>query len=227
MTSALLLAGSALAVTITSFTPKAGLAEDQPYCPGGHVTITGTGFVSDGGVTAVTFGGGVNAVDVQVGSDNTINVMVPKGAKTGPITVTTRAGTASTQTLNSASNVTPIGEISLPNNLFTVNDCWGRVAYDSAYGAGATTAAAATTTAAKATVSSFSPTRGKAGAKVTITGSNFTGATAVKFAGVKATFKVASATKITANVPSGAKTGKINVTTPAGTATSKGTFTKL
>jgi uncharacterized protein (TIGR03437 family) len=224
MTSALLLAGSALAVTITSFTPKAGLAEDQPYCPGGHVTITGTGFVSDGGVTAVAFGG-VPAVDVQVGSDNTINVMVPKGAKTGPITVTTRAGTASTQTLNAASNVTPIGEISLPNNLFTVNDCWGRVAYDAAYGAGATTASS--TAAAKASVSSFSPTRGKAGAKVTITGSNFTGATAVTFAGVKATFKVASATKITANVPSGAKTGKINVTTPAGTATSKGTFTKL
>jgi hypothetical protein len=218
MTSALLLAGSALAVTITAFTPKAGLAEDQPYCPGGHVTITGSGFVSDGGVTAVTFGGGVNAVDVQVGSDNTINVMVPTGAKTGPITVTTRAGTASTQTLNAASNVTPIGEIALPNNLFTVNDCWGRVAG---------TTSATTATGATVTISSFSPIKAKAGTKVTIVGTNLTGATGVKIGGVKATFTVASGTKITATVPARAKTGKISVTTPAGTFTSTRTFTRL
>jgi hypothetical protein len=43
---------------------------------------------------------------------------------------------------------------------------------------------------------------------------------------VKATtFSVDSDTQITATVPTGAKTGKIQVTTPGGTATSPGVFT--
>src|SRR5207302_5354034 len=110
MTSALLFAGSALGVAITSFTPKAGLAQDDPYCPGGHVTINGTGFVNDGGgAPTVMFGGGVKAVDVQVGSDTIMYVMVPNGAKTGPITVTTPAGTATTASLAATNSTTPIG----------------------------------------------------------------------------------------------------------------------
>jgi mono/diheme cytochrome c family protein len=73
---------------------------------------------------------------------------------------------------------------------------------------------------AKASVTSFTPTKGKAGTKVTITGKNFTGASSVKIDALKATFKVVSSTKITATVPAKAKTGKISVTTKAGTATS-------
>lgn len=77
-----------------------------------------------------------------------------------------------------------------------------------------------------ATISSFSPTSGPVGARVVISGESFTGATSVAFGGVKATtFTVNSYTQITATVPSGAKTGKIGVTTPSGTATSAGTFT--
>jgi len=61
---------------------------------------------------------------------------------------------------------------------------------------------------------------------VKITGESLKGATSVTFRGVKATsFKVDSDTEITAAVPTGAKTGKIGVTTPGGTATSTGTFT--
>jgi uncharacterized protein (TIGR03437 family) len=64
------------------------------------------------------------------------------------------------------------------------------------------------------------------GTQVTITGTSFTGATKVTFGGVKATmFSVDSNTQITATVPTGAKTGKIQVTTPGGTATSSGVFT--
>jgi IPT/TIG domain-containing protein len=214
VTSALVFAGSALAVTITSFTPVSGLAENQPYCPGGHVTLTGTGFVSDGGVTSVTVGG-VPAVDVQVGSDSTVYLMVPRGAQTGPIVVTTKTGTASTASLPGGTNVTPIGEISLPRNVFTVLPCWGQSPNTTS------------TAASKPTVASFAPTSGKAGAKVTITGANLTGASAVKFGGTKATFQVVSATKITATVPTGAKSGKISVTTATGTATSSGSFKKL
>jgi len=42
---------------------------------------------------------------------------------------------------------------------------------------------------------------------------------------VEANFVVDSYTKITVTIPSGAKTGKITVVTPGGTATSAGTFT--
>jgi uncharacterized repeat protein (TIGR03803 family) len=73
---------------------------------------------------------------------------------------------------------------------------------------------------------SFSPTSGPVGTPVTITGTSFTGASKVTFGGVKATaFSVDSDTQITATVPTGAKTGKIQVTTPGGTATSPGVFT--
>ena len=78
-------------------------------------------------------------------------------------------------------------------------------------------------------VTGFSPTSGPVGANVTVTGENFTGATAVTFNGTsQPTFTVNPAgTQITAAVPVGATTGKIAVTTPAGTATSVGDFTVL
>src|SRR5205807_1127777 len=88
---------------------------------------------------------------------------------------------------------------------------------------------ASATTAASApsapTITSFTPTSGPIGAGVTISGTNFTGATAVTFNGVSAGFTVASATTIQATVPNGATTGSIGVTTAAGTATSTTVFT--
>jgi hypothetical protein len=75
-------------------------------------------------------------------------------------------------------------------------------------------------------ISIFSPTSGPVGTVVTITGRTLTGATSVTFGGVKATsFTVDSYTQITATVPTSAKTGRISVTTPGGTALSVGTFT--
>jgi hypothetical protein len=76
------------------------------------------------------------------------------------------------------------------------------------------------------TVTSFSPTSGPVGTNVTITGTNFTGANSVTFNGTAATaFTVNSSTQIHANVPSGATTGKIAVTTGNGTGTSSTNFT--
>jgi parallel beta-helix repeat protein len=74
-------------------------------------------------------------------------------------------------------------------------------------------------------ITSFSPTFGGTGTSVVITGSNFTGATSVKFGAAEASsFTVDSQTLITAFVGGGA-TGKISVTTPGGTSTSTDTFT--
>jgi len=76
------------------------------------------------------------------------------------------------------------------------------------------------------TITSFSPTSGGTGTSVTITGTNFTGTTAVKFNGQSATtFTVVSSTSITATVPNCSSTGTISVTNASGTGTSSGTFT--
>ena len=77
------------------------------------------------------------------------------------------------------------------------------------------------------TITSFTPTTGGPGVLVIITGTNFTGATAVSIGGFAVTsFTVLSATSIRFTVPSG--TGSINglirVVTPGGTATSTTSF---
>lgn len=77
------------------------------------------------------------------------------------------------------------------------------------------------------TITSFNPTAAGVGTIVSITGTNFTGASAVKFNGTVSQFQVISATQINATIPPGATTGKITVTTPGGTTTSTGTFTVL
>jgi hypothetical protein len=59
---------------------------------------------------------------------------------------------------------------------------------------------------------------------VTITGTNLTGATAVMFNGVAATFKFQGG-RLVATVPAGATTGPIAVATPVGTAISSTNFT--
>ena len=74
-------------------------------------------------------------------------------------------------------------------------------------------------------IKTIAPASGPVGTSVMITGTGFTGATKVTVGGVSATFTVNSASQITAKVPVGAKTGKIVVTTPGGTATSTSTFT--
>jgi hypothetical protein len=70
------------------------------------------------------------------------------------------------------------------------------------------------------------PSSGPVGTEVNIVGGGFTGAKKVTFGGVKATsYSILDATHILATVPSGARTGKVSVTTPNGTAKSKQTFT--
>jgi|GEM_PF-2331799 len=62
------------------------------------------------------------------------------------------------------------------------------------------------------TISGLNPTSAPVGSSVTITGANFTGVTAVKFANsIAAQFNVTSDTSLTATVPSGAVSGPITL----------------
>jgi IPT/TIG domain len=69
--------------SIASFTPSSGTAGDV-------VTVTGTGFI---GATNVQFDGG-QAATYTIDSDTLMTVTVPRGATTGPISVTGPAGAA-------------------------------------------------------------------------------------------------------------------------------------
>jgi hypothetical protein len=61
---------------------------------GTEVTISGSTFT---GATKVTFGG-VAATSFEVITDSEIKALVPSGAKTGPIGVTTPGGTGTSKT---------------------------------------------------------------------------------------------------------------------------------
>jgi large repetitive protein len=243
--------------TISSFSPTSGPV-------GTSVTINGTGL---SGVTAVKFGG-VSAGTFSVnGSGTRITAIVPSGAVTGKITVTTPGGTATSSTnftvtttaaaptissfspksgpvgtsvrINGSgfSGATAVRFNGVAASSFLVNTQGTRI--DTKVPTGATTgkitvttpggtatsATNFTVTVPAPTISSFSPTSGRTGTAVTITGMTFTGATAVRFGGVRASFVVNLATQITATVPVGAVTGKISVTTPGGTGTSSMNFT--
>lgn len=77
----------AVVPSITSFSPTSGPV-------GTSVTITGNSFTK---ATSVTFGG-VAATSYQVISDTQVDALVPTGAVTGPIAVTTAGGTGTSAT---------------------------------------------------------------------------------------------------------------------------------
>jgi uncharacterized repeat protein (TIGR03803 family) len=75
-------------------------------------------------------------------------------------------------------------------------------------------------------ITSFKPTSGAVGTVVTITGVSLIQTKKVTSGGVAATsFSITSDMQVKGTVPTGAKTGKIVITTPGGTATSSGVFT--
>jgi len=74
-------------------------------------------------------------------------------------------------------------------------------------------------------INNLDPTSGPVGQEVDIVGGGFAAASEVTFGGKAASFTVLSPTLIQATVPPKAKTGKVKVTTPNGTATSEQTFT--
>lgn len=74
------------------------------------------------------------------------------------------------------------------------------------------------------TITSFSPSKGRVGTKVTVVGTNFVNVRSVTLSSITTSFTVVSPTKLTFVVPRNAQSEKIKVTTAAGTAESKTTF---
>lgn len=75
------------------------------------------------------------------------------------------------------------------------------------------------------TITSFTPTSGPPGTVVTVTGSGFAGATAVRFGGTNAPFVVQSPSQLSTTAPGGVSSVPITVVTRNGTATSATPFT--
>jgi hypothetical protein len=176
---------------ISSYSPASGQAPTTGV-PGTTVTINGTGFDRATSVLFTTTGGTVAGTSFTVTSSTQLTVIVPSTAVTGPLTVVTPDGNATTTQFNLAD--------------FQV--------------------APAISTSAGASVQ---PLFGPVGTTVTITGSGFSGATAVNFTGfnnttVSASFTVVNANTITATVPGLAVPGAITVVTPVGSATSSQQF---
>jgi IPT/TIG domain len=132
---------------------------------------------------------------------------------TGATAVTFNNVAATTFTVNSATQITATVPTTATTGLIRVTT------------SGGTTSSLTNFTIAAPTITTFTPTFGPVGTSVVITGTNFTGATAVTFNNVTATFTVNSVTQITATVPTTATTGKIKVTTPGGSVTSTADFT--
>jgi hypothetical protein len=123
-------------------------------------------------------------------------------------------GTAATFTVNSATAI----RATVPSGATT-----GKIAVTTGNGTGtSSTNFTVTTASGRPSITSFSPTSGYPGTKVTITGKNFTGTTRVMLGSRVATFTVNSSTSITATVPTESFFGSYrwSVTTPSGTATS-------
>lgn len=230
---------------LTSFTPLAAGA-------GTTVTITGTGFtnataVSFGGVAAASFqvvsATSITAV-VGLGASGNVSVTTPLGSISlagftfilAPIIssfspLATGKGNSviiNGQNFTNASSVTFGGIVATS---FVVNSATKITAI---VGTGASGAVGVVTPGGSAslagftfiqppTVTAFTPTSTIAGATVTITGSNFIGASSVKFGGTEAaSFTVESATSITAVLPIDALSGKVSVTTLGGEASLDG-----
>lgn len=232
------------APVISSFTPNAG-------GPGTLVTITGTNFngataVSFGGTAAASYSvvnpTTINAV-VGAGASGSVSVTTPSGTGSlagfthvRPPTISsftpTSGGTGTTITISGTNftNVTAVNFGSSTASSFTVVNANTITAI---VGAGASGLVTVTNIAGSGslggftyyptpTISSFTPVTATTGNTVTITGTNFTGATQVIFGGTAATsFTVVNATTITA-VIGGGSSGVVTVITPGGTATLAG-----
>ena len=234
--------------TINSFSPAAGAV-------GSQLTLSGTNLSS---VTQATISGS-NATITPV-SATQLKLTVPAGAQTGPISLTNLAGqttsVASFRVTPKLASFTPVSGIRGSQTQITGTTFTGATAVKFGSIAAsnytvdddshitvtvpntATTSNITVTTPAgnsnalaftvilPPTINGFSPAAGVAGRIVTINGTNLAAPTGVTFNGTSATtITPVSPTQVKATVPPGATSGKIGLSTVAGTATSANDFT--
>lgn len=194
-------------------------------------TISGTAPAGVAGVTtlAVTTAGGTASTGYTYADTPTITSVSPAQGPVGGNTTVVITGTgfvgvispssvrfgsvnAASYTVNSSTQITAI----TPAAGYASTQ---RVIVVGVGGVSANTAAAQFTYVATPTVTAISPGSGPeaGGSAVVITGTDFTGATAVSFGATPASFTVVSATQITATVPAGTGTVDVRVTTAGGT----------
>ncbi|MBW4696366.1 MAG: IPT/TIG domain-containing protein [Aphanocapsa lilacina HA4352-LM1] len=76
-----------------------------------------------------------------------------------------------------------------------------------------------------AAIEGLSPRRGPVGTQVSLTGSGLAAATAVTFKdGITASFTVVSDSELLVTVPAAARSGRVSVNTPTGSAASRNRF---
>ena len=248
--------GTGTSPSAFTFVPAPAIAGFSPALggTGTSVTVTGTNFTT---ATAVAFNG-TAAATFSVAGATSITATVPAGATTGPISVTTLGGTASsassftfvpapaitsfspasgkvglsvTLTGTNLSSATAVLFNGLEASSFTVAGPTSIVAVVPAGASsgpisvttpgGTGTSSTSFTVVPPPVISGFTPPSGGPGVTVILTGTHFTGASAVLFNGTAATsFNVVNDTTLTAMVPPLASTGTITVTTPGGSANS-------
>jgi len=239
------------APTIASFTPTTAGPGTTITITG--TNFTGASAVSLGGTAATSYtvvsATSITAV-VANGTTGTISMTTPGGTATSTATFTfapaptiasftpTSAGAGATVTIT-GTNFTYASVVKFGGSTATSRIVISETSIKAVVASGTTGTISVTTVGGTATssgtftfipaptITSFTPTLAGVGATVTITGTNFTGATAVSFGGTLVkSYTVVSATSITAVLAVGT-TGTISVATAGGTATSSGTFTFL
>ena len=165
---------------------------------------TDTATLHVGGATPVI--GSFSPTAAKVG----VSVVITGSGFTGATDVAFN-GTAATFAIDSDTQITT----SVPNIALT-----GKISVSGPGGS----ALSSGTLKVQPSIASFSPASGPVGTTVVITGSAFTGATAVSFNGIAAVFTVDSYSQITATVPCCGASGKVKVTTPGGNVSSATAF---
>ena len=230
--------GTSVTITGTGFTGttavKFGSTAASSYTVNNATSIIATSPAGSAGTVdiTVTTPGGTSGTS---SADYYTYAAVPTVTGISPAAGATGGGTSVTITGTGFTGTTAVKFGSTAASSYTVNNATSIIATSPAGSAGTvditvttpggtsgTSSADYYTYAAVPTVTGISPAAGATGGgtSVTITGTGFTGATAVKFGSTAATlFTVNSATQITATSPNYGSTGTVDitVTTPGGT----------
>ena len=220
--------------TLYSFCSQSGCADGYFPQAGLIQNTNGTFYgTTNGGVNdCAGQGGGCGIVySLSTGLGPFVETFVPSG--TGTPAVSGKEGTkigVLGQGFSSSSVVKFGGTLATTVTLSGTNYLTATVPADALTGSVTVTSGATTLTSTKTfnvlPVITSIPASGSVGTPVVIEGTGLTQTMIVKFDGVKAAdFTVSSDTQVTAVVPTGAKTGKIAVTTAGGSASSKTNFT--